>query len=183
MKTAVDNLYLYDPQFEAGALAFKEDVGGDTAIHPISCLNTLRSALESYSLVRQLVFDTHGVPGKIALADRGHVDGLDFGMLRLLPPDLLRPNARVLFYGCNLGKGDEGDTILDEVGLAAIRGKGGTAGASTVTNFALALGRFGSAGVWMDLGNLFAARLKVVRFDEAGHRAEAMSVNRWGTPD
>lgn len=183
MKTAVDNLYLHDPQFEAGARAFKEDMGGDTAIHPVSCLDTLRGALASYSLVRFLVFDTHGVPGQIALADNGHVDGMDFGMLRLLPPDLLRPNARVLFYGCNIGEGAEGDTFLDEFGLAAFRGKGGTAAASTVTNFALSMGGFGTAGVWMDLKNLFAARLKVVRYDESGHRAAAMSVNRWGTPD
>lgn len=183
MKKAVDNLYLYDPQFEAGARAYKEEVGGDTAIHPVSCLDTLRAALASYAMVRSLVFDTHGVPGRIALADHGHVDGMDFGMLRLLPPDLLRPNARVLFYGCKLGQGEEGDTFLDEFGLAAFRGKGGTAGASTVSNFALSLGRFGSAGAWMDLRNAFAARLKVVRYDESGHRAQAMSVNRWGTPD
>jgi len=183
MKQAVDTLYLYDPQFESGARAFRDDAGGDCAIHPVSCLDTLRGALAAHAMVRFLVFDTHGVPGKLSLADHGHVDGMDFSMLRLLPNDLLRPRARVLFYGCNLGEGSEGDTFLDEFGLAAFRGKGGTAGAGTVSNFSLSFGSHGTAGVWMDLGNPFAARLKVVRFDEAGHRAEAMSVNRWGTPD
>jgi hypothetical protein len=35
----------------------------------------------------------------------------------------------------------------------------------------------------MDTCSPLAARLKVVRYNEAGQRAASLSVNRWGTPD
>jgi hypothetical protein len=183
MRTAIDTLYLHDPQFTSNAEAFRDDVGGTCAIHPVSCLETLRAALAQYVQVKFLVLDTHGRPGALSMADGGTIDGMDFQFLHLLPPDLLKKQARVLFYGCNLGAGPEGDRFLDEFGLAAFRGKGGTAGASTVSNFSILLGRFGSANAWMDLASPVAARLKVVRYNEAGHRMAGMSVNRWGTPD
>lgn len=183
MKTATDTLYLYDPQFEPNAQSFKDDVGGTCAIHPVACFDTLKAALASYALVKFLVLDTHGRPGQLAMADGAHVDGMDFDFLGLLPPDLLQKHARVLFYGCNLGEGDAGDAFLDDFGLAAFRGKGGTAGASTVSNFSLLLGRFGSVNAWMDGGSPLAARLKVVRYNESGQRAASLSVNRWGVRD
>jgi hypothetical protein len=183
MKTAIDTLYLHDPEFTSNAEAFKDDVGGTCAIQAVSCMDTLKAALAAYSQVGFIVFDTHGVPGRLSMADGGYVDGIDFAMLGLLPADLLRRNARALFYGCNLGEGAAGDTFLDEFGLAAFRGKGGTAGASTVSNFSLQLGSFGSANAWMELESLFSARLKVVRYNEAGHRTASASVNRWGTRD
>lgn len=183
MRTAIDTLYLYDPQFTNNAKAFKDDVGGTCAIHTVSCLETLRAALAQYVQVKFLVFDTHGKPGALSMADGGTIDGMDFQFLHLLPPELLKKHARVLFYGCNLGAGSEGDRFLDDFGLAAFRGKGGTAGASTVSNFSLLLDRFSSANAWMDLGSLVSARLKVVRYNEAGQRTASMSVNRWGTPD
>ncbi len=167
MKTMASTLYLYDPQFEANAQAFRDEVGGDCAIQAVSTFDDLAKALDSFCQVGFLVVDTHGAPGKIALADGTSVDGFDFRMLRLLPRDLLKKNARVLFYGCNLGEGDAGETFLNDFGDAAFRGKGGTVGASTVTNFALSLGPFGSVEAWMDLGSPLAARLKVVRFNEA----------------
>ncbi|BDG72654.1 DUF4347 domain-containing protein [Roseomonas fluvialis] len=183
MRTAIDTLYLYDPQFAANAQAFKDETGGTCAMHPVSCLDTLKAALDGYVQVGFIIFDTHGSPGALSLADGGTVDGMDFGMLGLIPPTLLRRQARVLFYGCNLGEGAEGDTFLDEFGHAAFRGKGGTAGASTVTNLSWSIGSIGSAGVWMNPFSLFGARLKVVRFNEAGERATSASVDRWGHRD
>ena len=119
MKTAIDTLYLYDPEFTSNAEAFKDDAGGTCAIHPVSCTDTLKTSLASYSQVGFIVFDTHGVPGRLRMANDAYVDGIDFVMLGLLPNDLLRKGARALFYGCNLGEGTDGDTFLDEFGLAA----------------------------------------------------------------
>ncbi|WP_198368564.1 DUF4347 domain-containing protein [Roseomonas rosulenta] len=183
MKTTAATLYVYDPQFEANAKAFQEEIGGDCAIRPVTGFDDLVKALDSYTQVGFLVFDTHGEPGKVALADGSRVEGFDFRLLRLLPKELLRKDARVLFYGCNIGEGAAGDTFLDDFGLAAFRGKGGTAGASTVTNFSLSLGPLGSVETWMELESPFAARLKVARFNEAGTREASMSVDRWGNRD
>lgn len=180
MKTATSTLYLYDPDFESNAKAFQAEEGGDCQIREVKDFDTLAAALNGYSGVRVLVFDTHGEPGKVALADRSSLDGFDFRFLNLLPKDLLVTNARALFLGCNIGEGKEGDTFLDDFGLAAFRGKGGIAGASTVVNVSLSLGPFASAGTWMDPTSLFSARLKVVRFDEAGIRTAAKTVDRWG---
>jgi hypothetical protein len=183
MRTAIDTLFLHDPEFEGNANAFKNEVGGTSATHPVTSIDTLKQALDSYSLVKFLVVLCHGSPGRIWLPSDEEVDGMDFWGLGLLPDTLLRRDARVLFYGCNLGAGTEGDTFLDDFGRAAFRGKGGTVGASTVTNFTWSLGPVGLADAWMSLASPFAARLKVVRYNQAGNRTDSLSVNRWGTPD
>lgn len=183
MKTMAATLYLYDPEFEGNAEAFREETGADCVIRAVAGFDDLVQALAAYTNVGFLILDTHGAPGKVALADGSRIEGLDFRLLRLLPKDLLRRDARVLFYGCNIGEGTDGDDFLTEFGEAAFRGKGGTAGASTATNFSFVAGALSSVETWMSLTSPFAARLKVVRFNEAGVREDSMSVDRWGNRD
>jgi hypothetical protein len=183
MKTVAATLYLYDPDFEGNAEAFQAETGADCVIRAVAGFDDLVKALADYTNVGFLVLDTHGAPGKVALADGSRIEGLDFRLLRLLPKDLLRRGARVLFYGCNIGEGAVGDQFLEEFGLAAFRGKGGTAGASTVPNFTFTAGPLSAVESWMSLASPFAARLKVVHFNEAGMRDDSVRIDRWGNRD
>src|SRR5215203_1018431 len=143
LRTAVDNLYLYDPDFEPGAKSFVSSVGGSSASFQITNSADLKKALDSYVGVKFLIFDTHGQAGKISLSDHGKVEGLDF-MLYLKNSSLLKRDAQLLFYGCNIGEGPAGDTFLDEVGFYMLRGRGGTVGATTVTNLSFQAGSWSS---------------------------------------
>lgn len=58
MKTAVDNLYMYDPQFEAGAKTFVSEAGGSSATRPIMSASDVGNCIKEFSLVKFLVFDT-----------------------------------------------------------------------------------------------------------------------------
>ncbi len=52
LRTAVDTLYLYDPQFEPAANRFLREVGGSTAIHPVKSWEDVKAAANNYSLVK-----------------------------------------------------------------------------------------------------------------------------------
>ena len=173
---AVDNLYLYDPEFERGARHVLNAVGGSSAMHPIKSWDDVKTALSGYTLVKFLVFDTHGSPGNIHLADGTRVQGVDFS---LLPPNprLLKEDARVLFLGCNVGQGSAGDRFLAEIGSYLLRGKGGTVGATTVTNRVFQLGPFASETY---MSPLSGGELKTKRYNPAGMETGSRTVDRYG---
>lgn len=174
---AVDNLYLYDPQFEAGANKFLSEVGGSSAARAVSCWDDLDAALNAFTLVKFLVFDTHGRPGRVCLANGTKLEGVDFMILKK-NPHFLKMGARILFYGCNIGEGKQGDDFMDEIGLYVLRGKGGIVGTSTVSNISLQLGPFASE-TFMDPTS-FGARLKVRRYDLSGALVSSRTTDRYG---
>ena len=176
LKQAVDNLYLFDPDFASGATSFLSSVGGSSASCQINCKDDLKAALDSYVGVKFLVFDTHGEAGKIALADSNRVEGLDF-MLYMKNPAFLKQGAQILFYGCSIGAGQPGDMFIDEVGFYMLRGKGGIVGATTVTNLSFQIGSWSSESFMNPLGR---GRLKVKRFDMSGKPVGSRTVDRWG---
>lgn len=176
MNVAVDNLYLYDPQFEAGAKSFVGDLGGSSASYPIPTVNALENALNKHVAVKFLVFDTHGEPGRITLPDDSKLEGLDFMMLAKNGAFLKR-NSRVLFYGCNVGEGKPGDLFLSEVGAYLLRGKGGTVGATTSMNMSFSLGSFSTETYMVPLS---FGRLKVKRYDDKGNEVGSLKVDRHG---
>lgn len=176
LQQAVDNLYLYDPQFEPAANEFLGTVGGSTALHAVRSRKDLESAIKSFVLVKYLVFDTHGLPGAVCFSDGTQFEGLDF-MVTSLPQQFLRSEAHVLFLGCNIGEGRVGDKFLDETGKYLLRGKGGTVGATTVTNMVFQIGMFASES-YMDPFSW--GLLKVRRYDKTGVRLGSRSVNRYG---
>lgn len=174
---AVDNLYLYDPQFEPGANKFLSEVGGSSAARAVWSLDDVGAALNAFALVKFLVFDTHGRPGRVCLANGTKLEGVDFMILKK-NPHLLKMGARILFYGCNIGAGAAGDKFMDEIGLYLLRGKGGIVGTSTVSNVALQLGPFASE-TFMDPTS-FGARLKVRRYDLSGALVGSRTTDRYG---
>jgi len=176
LRKAVDNLYLYDPQFQAGANRFLSEVGGSSAIQAIGTWNELKTTLDGHSMVKFLVFDTHGAPGIVALPDGTRLQGIDFMVLNN-NPQLLSRDVRVLFLGCNVGEGSAGDRFLDDVGTYLLRGKGGTVGATTVTNVVFQLGPFASESY---MSPLSGGQLKVKRYNASGTEIGARTVNRYG---
>ena len=176
MRTAVDNLYLYDPQFEAGARRFVSEVGGSTATAPITSSTDIGDRMRDYSGVKFLVFDTHGSPGKIWLANNTNFEGIDFFIYSKYG-QFLAKDARVLFLGCNVGEGAPGDTFLSDIGKFLLKGKGGTVGATTVPNVTFQLGSFSSEAFMMPLS---FGRLKVKRYSGSGVELGSVTTDRHG---
>lgn len=179
LRQAVDNLYLYVPEFKPAAERFRREVGGSTDTYPLNSWDDLKAAVNGYVSVRFLVFDTHGSPGALALPDGIRVQGIDFTHLTANPP-FLRLDARVLFYGCNVGEGSAGDTFMAEVGKYLLRGKGGAVGAATVKTVVWQLGSFSSES-YLHPTSLLGGRLKVKRYDLSGAEVGSRTVNRWGS--
>lgn len=177
MKTAVDNLYLYDPQFEAGAKKFISELGGSSAMAPITSASDIGDAMKQYALVKFLVFDTHGAPGKIWLPKTKYFEGIDFITLAQ-NSQFLAKDARVLFLGCNVGEGKAGDIFLSDIGQFLLRGKGGTVGATTVANVTFQLGKMFSTEAFMM--PLSFGRLKVKRYSNDGKEVGSIMVDRHG---
>jgi hypothetical protein len=179
MRTMIDSLYLYDPQFKCGADKFTSDES-TSASAPITCLSDINDAMTQYCGVKQLIFDTHGAPGQIATSDGSNIEGIDF-MFKAVPDAFFKREARVLFFGCNIGEGDKGDTFLDEIGKYLLRNKGGYVGATTVTNANFDFSKLGipvcSEAFMMPLS---FGRLKVRRYDAAGNVVGSKVVDRHG---
>lgn len=175
LRKAVDTLYLYDPQFEAGAQSAISDIGGSNAMQAITRVDDIKDASNNYTLVKFLIFDTHGLPGKVCLPTGLPLDGLDL-WINMTNKQFLKKDARILFLGCNIGEGCAGDAFLDEVGNRVLMGKGGTLGATTVSNVVLQLGPLASQ-TYMDPFTR-SARLKVKRYDIAGKQIGSREVGR-----
>ena len=176
MRTAIDNLYLYDPQFEAGAKKFIAEMGGSSAMRPIRSASDIANCLKEFVLVKFLVFDTHGSPGKIWLANGRAFEGIDF-ITMSQNTQFLAKDARVLFLGCNLAEGSPGDTFLSDIGKFLLRGKGGTVGATTVPNVTFQIGSYSSEAFMMPLS---FGRLKVKRYAATGDEVGSMTTDRHG---
>jgi hypothetical protein len=176
MNIAVDNLYLYDPQFEAGAMSFVSDMGGSSASFAIPTAEALERALNTHVAVKFLIFDTHGEPGIMDLDDGTKFEGIDF-MMVAKNGAFLKRDARVIFYGCNVGEGTPGDRFMQEVGSYLLRGKGGTVGATTVKNFTIHSKTLSTEAYMVPLS---FGRLKVKRYNEVGKEIGSQTVDRHG---
>jgi len=176
MRTAVDNLYLYDPQFEAGAKSFLSSVGGSSTTYAIPSFAALTNALNSFTNVKLVIFDTHGAPGRMWLPDGTNVEGLDFMMINKNAV-FLANDARLLFYGCNIAEGKAGDTFLSEVAQNMLYGKGGTVGGTTVSNISFQIGSFSTEAYMMPLS---FGRLKVKRYSKQAAEIGALTIDRHG---
>jgi hypothetical protein len=171
LRKAVDNLCLFDPQFEADNSRMVQSTGGSTVAHAITSLTDVNDAIKQYTNVKLLVFNTHGVPGGIRLPN-----GLAFSMEFMdmgSNPIFLSREARILFLGCNVGEDVAGDKFIDKAGGHILKGKGGYIGATTVANFTL--------GWVIPEATMFgfsdSTRLKVRRFDVEGKMISGVDVH------
>jgi hypothetical protein len=171
LSQAVENLILYDPEFESQASQWLTAVGPG-AIYPLIKIADITEASNRFTLVKSLVFLIHGTPGTLYLAGGGVITG-GFNLL-VTSSRFLKREARILFLSCSIGAGDRGDKFMEDVGKSLLRGKGGFVGASTVTNY---VGPFGLA-VMGQLGS--DGRLKVKQYDASGKEVGARTVDRYG---
>src|SRR5579862_7336224 len=97
---AVDNLILYDPQFELQAKQWLTAVGPG-ATYAVTRIADITDASNNFTLVKSLVVIIHGLPGKLVLAGGGVIMG---GFSKLVTsPRFLSPQARILFLSCMIG--------------------------------------------------------------------------------
>jgi hypothetical protein len=169
---AVDNLYLFDPEFQPSARHFVNKVRGSSAACAIDCWNDLKKATDYYGLVKFLMVDTHGCPGVVALAKGPGITAVDVMMLQP-KRRFLMPEARILFLGCNLGEGDAGDKFMAAVGKYWLTGKGGFVGAATVPVDVFQLGPFATDSF---IEPFQSGKLKVKRYSSSGAEIASQTV-------
>lgn len=172
-QTSVDTLLIYDPDFEYYAEGFLKDHPGGLA-RSVGDTNAIIEAVKEYSNVKYLELAMHGSPGSIYFKSKGQMVASYFGKIAR-EANMLAANARVLFLGCNIAEGDEGDKFLTEVGKNMFVGTGGIAGGTTVTN---AIFRGGASR--MNPLMFFGAKLKVRRFDVTGRMIAGQDVGYFG---
>lgn len=177
LRKAVDNLCLYDPEFQAYAEKFVAETGGSSAIRAVGSRDDLTEAINAYTNVRFLEICLHGQPGMLIFADKGGMIGQNLGAMTQNTP-FLQKNARVLFDSCRIGEGETGDLFMDELGRRMFRGKGGIIGASTVNNILLLPKSRFCTGIYMD--PVSSGLLKVRRYDESGNRVAESAVDSGG---
>jgi hypothetical protein len=177
-----EELYVYDPALAPGAKAIKAELGAKVEIEPVICAATLETALKKYTNIKMLTFDTHGGPGHLSLPKASRdIDAPVIQGIGVRCPSLMVPSGRILFLGCNVGEGADGDTFIAGVAMGFLKGKGGTVGAATGSVYAHHL--FGVEWSPSKLGTIYGNRLKVVRFDATPREVGRRSVDSTGVPD
>lgn len=172
----VDNLCIYDPEFKGIADQFISDSqgsGGTGTTHAVSTMDDLRIAVNKYVQVKFLEVILHGSPGMINFANKAAMVGSYINTL-CTNPSFLATDARILFDNCSIGEGSQGDAFMDSIGSGLLRGKGGTVGATTATNWA-----YNNLGL-VFMQPLSFGRLKVKRYDASGKQVGSRSVDRHG---
>jgi hypothetical protein len=162
-------MMLYDPRFMKEASAFvREDLSNSVAM-TCKSLAELEHAFDSFEGVKYLIVNTHGGPGCIQLGDKTEVKGGSFLPMSFRNANFLSPGARLLFEGCNVGEGADGDKFLDDVGGYLLNGKGGIIGAATSATF----------DNWSSTGIPLWGELKVYRYDTSGKRSGGVVTSAW----
>ena len=174
MSKPVENLFLYDPQFEAAASAYLGDTGPGE-ICPVKTIQDFKDAANNYTSVKFLMVIIHGSPGKLRLPSGGLILGFQ-GLIENAA--FVQREARILFSSCSVGAGNEGDQFMDSVGKNVLAGKGGYVGATTADNLVQAVPLpFGLGPFMMPLS---FGRLKVKRYDDSGNVVGYRTVDRHG---
>lgn len=173
-QTAIDNVLFYDPDFENYADGFRKEYGAKGIAHSVRTTYDLIEAVKGYSLVRNVEIVLHGSPGTLSFKSGGEMAGSYFGTIAR-GGNLLTPNAKVLFLGCNIAEGEPGDKFLAEVGKNLFRGIGGITGGTTVANVV-----FRGGYTRMNPLRFFDAKLKVRQFDTTGKMTAGQDVGYFG---
>lgn len=173
----VDNLCVFDPEFSGYAETFVSDLGGNSDTMAVSRMDDLKAAIAGFTNVKYLEVCLHGSPGMIYFANGGAMVGHYLGTLTQTT-NFLQREARVLFASCDIGKGETGDEFMAKLAKSMLVGKGGTIGASTVSNFVLFPRTRFATGAFMEL--LSFGRLKIRSYDTSGKQIGERIVDRHG---
>ena len=133
MRTSVDNLLIYDADFQFYADRFTNQTGTNSAVHAVKTMADLTAALNNYNAVKFLEIALHGRPGWIDLNDTTAIVGTYLNKMAT-NPTFLQKNSRILFDSCSIGCDKTGDDFMDSIGAGLLKGKGGIVGATTTPN-------------------------------------------------
>ena len=120
MRTSVDNLLIYDADFQFFADRFTSETGSNSATHAVTNMADLTNALNNYNAVKFLEIALHGAPGKIFLKNKTEIVGTYLNKMAT-NLNFLQKNARILFDNCSIGSGDYGDRFMDSIGAGMLK--------------------------------------------------------------
>jgi hypothetical protein len=163
---------------EAASFRDSHQTGGWTVgIEGIRSADELSDALDKFINVDQISFCTHGFPGGVAFPG-GYLTTSNLKTV-VVSKTLFNRNGRLLFMGCETGRGPSGETFLIEAGKHFFAGKGGIVGGSTIYNLGPSSGTrlpvFGdSSGGW------HAGKLLLYKIDASGNIVNRASARPFG---
>lgn len=100
------------------------------SIEGVNNVLEMNNVLMDYCNIKRLTFETHGNPGNI------YFGGNRLNLTRLteiiVPPQLFDRKGQLLFLGCSVARGYEGEKFLTAAGKRFFAGKGGVVGGSTI---------------------------------------------------
>lgn len=139
--------------------------GWTVAIEGIRSADELSDSLDKFIHIDQISFCTHGFPGGVFFPGRS-LTTLNLKTV-IVPNGLFNRNGRLLFMGCETGRGPAGESFLVEAGKHFFAGKGGIVGGSTIYNIGPSSGTrlpvFGSSS-----GGWHAGKLLLYNIDASG---------------
>jgi len=163
---------------EAESFGESHQFGGWTvATEGIRSAGELSDALDKFINVDQISFSTHGFPGGVWFP------GTSLTVVNLksivVPRSLFNGPGRLLFMGCETGRGPEGEKFLIEAGKHFFAGKGGVVGGSTIYNLGFSSGTrlpvLGSSS-----GGWHAGKLLLYKIDASGNLVASKSAAPFG---
>ncbi len=175
LNISVDNLLIYDVEFQYFADRFVKEIGSNCAVHAVKTMADLAAAILKHNAVKFLEICLHGSPGRLYMDNKKGIDGNVISLIAAANPIFLKRNARILFDSCQIGQGEIGDKFMDSIGAGMLKGKGGIVGATTVFNHTYPL-RPWVTGAHMLTGGI----LKVKKYDESGKLVATRSVDEYG---
>lgn len=175
LKISVDNLLIYDVDFQFFADRFVNEIGSNSATHPVRTMADLVEAFIKYNAVKFLEIALHGSPGRLYLNNKTAIVGSYLNVIAAANPIFLKNNARILFDSCQIGQGNSGDKFMDSIGTGMLKGKGGIVGATTVDNATYPFYPW-VTGAHMTSGG----QLKVKKYDESGKLVASKVVTEKG---
>jgi hypothetical protein len=163
----VNEVMIYDKEDslsrnEAASFQESHQTGGwTTAVEGIASADELSDALDKFINVDQISFSTHGFPGGVWF----RAGSLTLYNLKsvTVPVRLWNGTGRLLFMGCETGRGPDGEKFLIEAGKHFFVGRGGIVGGSTVYNLGFSSGTvlpvFGPSSDGFHLGKLLLYKI------------------------
>ncbi|MBK9088321.1 MAG: hypothetical protein IPL90_04425 [Holophagales bacterium] len=136
MRSWVDELIIYSPDLQStleSKMAKGEAVGANQmAIECAKSVGDVDVILQRYNNLKRLVFCTHGRSGVAYFSQTGgFLHQYNLGDIRILQ-GLFRGAGQLLFTGCEVARGAEGEAFLIASGQHFFRGVGGVVGGATV---------------------------------------------------
>lgn len=163
---------------EATTFRDSNQTGGWTvAIEGIRSAGELSDALDKFIHVDQISFCTHGFPGGVWFPGTS----LTTANLNtvIVPSSLFNRHGRLLFMGCETGRGPAGESFLIAAGKHFFAGKGGIVGGSTIYNLGPSSGTrlpvFGSSS-----GGWHAGKLLLYNIDASGNVVGSKAARPFG---